>query len=187
MSESNELHWLVNTEPLNFHFTVHFAAPKMPTVFSGWALNPIQNEKIETCPFNVSPRLLMDHLEGRRRAKVYCRVRGEKKTQHPPEYPSSTPWISRDKQGCRAPSAAGFPSACLLPTCSQAPLQVWDGISASSVLGGVSRRAGGGGGSARPGWHIQDEMSRCTEWEQKNKKKKRRKKEKAHARTHTNQ
>lgn len=46
MSENNELHQLVNTEPLYFHFTLHFTAPKMPIVFSGQALDPIKMKRL---------------------------------------------------------------------------------------------------------------------------------------------
>lgn len=153
---------------------------KMLTVFSGQPLNPIQTEKTVTCPFNAFfLPLLRGHLEDRS-TEVYCSGSG-RRAPASLRIAIQPPWVFQDKQGCCVPSAAGFPSTCLLPTCSQAPMQVWDGISVRGALGGgVSWEEGGV-------WHIQDEMSRCREWEQRNKKQRRKRRGKAGARTHAGQ
>lgn len=62
-----------------FPFYCAFRCFKNAHVSSEQALDPIQNEKTITCPFNAFfPLFLMDHLEDRRRAKVYYREREEK-------------------------------------------------------------------------------------------------------------
>ena len=144
MSENNELHWLVNTEPLNMHFTLHFAAPKMPIVFSGQALDPIQNEKTATCPFDAfSSALLMDHLEGRRRAGIYCRSGGEKNPASP-KIPIQHPVNIEGRAGTLCAVSCWVPLR--LP-----PPHLFPGPSAS-VRWDFSERHPGGGQEAERGW-----------------------------------
>lgn len=139
----------MNTESLNLHFTVHFTAPKMPTVFRGGALDPIQNEKTITYPFNAFlPSLLVDHQEDRRRPKVYCRGRGGKNpsiSQNIHPVPHEYRGASRDAVSCWVP--LHLPPPHLFPGPSASVR--WD--FSERRPGGASRGGGCKAGHGRPG------------------------------------
>lgn len=174
-----------------FPFYCAFCCFKNAHIFSEQALDPVQNEKTITCPFNAFPPtpFLMDHLEDRRRAKVYYREREEKLSipQNPHPAPHEYRGTSRDTASCWVPLR--------LP-----PPHLFPGPSASVRWDFSEQHPGGGGGGGvsrgrreaergrqgwqHPGWNVQVQGVGTKKIKRRKKKMK---KKKRLSRAHTNQ
>ena len=172
MTENSELHWFVNTQLLNFHFTL---LQKCPLTFVDKPSTLYKTKKL-TCPCNAFfPPLLMDHLEARRRAKVHCREeRGEKNHS----IPQNTRPAPRDHRGtsrdAKHRQLLGSPPLASSPPVPRPLCKCEQGFRRPGGGEPGGRRQPMAGGADTSQWDV----SRCREWEQKKEKPKQKKKKK---------